>query len=432
MSEPIQSLVLTVLKLRPDKSVELQWTSSAGRGYVLQASSDLDHWSELFQTPGKDEVASYLDFKAPTFRQRFWRLLEFGAPANDAFSNSVPLAGADVHSTSFNFNATREPGEPIHAWSAGGSASVWWHWIAPITGGVSVNTIGTYVETSLAVYEGATVTNLTVVAKHRRASKLISFQAREGGTYRIAVESTTGHPGVIRLALSASARAPAAAPESIDRVSVFLDEQSNPLVPLRMLNLSVTGWNEQPLSTEPPLRSGEVWRYDAEGARASLQLIGERNGQPRTLEFAFDFESAVSGRYEWTLDGRSAGYGRFANFRNLAGDFAPASLAEKVMELTRLYTSTGPVGQTHFYSFTADGSFHDADNDEQASGKYVYEANQAEAELQLNYEGAADFRGDTHALHLQFIDALGGTFSSTYLKNDQTVIVIDGTFRVHY
>jgi hypothetical protein len=51
----------------------------------------------------------------------------------DNFVDRVPVAGQSSLFAGANLNATREIGEPLHAGKPGGR-SVWYTWLAPITG----------------------------------------------------------------------------------------------------------------------------------------------------------------------------------------------------------------------------------------------------------------------------------------------------------
>jgi hypothetical protein len=106
---------------------------------------------------------------------------------------------------------------------------------------------------------------------------------------------------------------------------------------------------------------------------------------------------------------------------------APSSLAGKTMNGTRTFTSTGPIGQTHVYTFSLN-SFHDSDPPEESEGSYLYQPNGNTASLTLNYYSPASFNGDTHDLQMTFHTADAGVFQSLYTRRDGTVIRINGTF----
>jgi hypothetical protein len=107
--------------------------------------------------------------------------------------------------------------------------------------------------------------------------------------------------------------------------------------------------------------------------------------------------------------------------------FAPVSIAGRTMEGTRTFTSTGPSGQTHIYTFNT-GTFHDSDPPEESGGNYTYTAGNSTATLDLQYNTPAVFVGDRHQLTLTFTAKDSGNFQSTYTRGDGTTIVINGTF----
>src|SRR4051812_20841631 len=74
-------------------------------------------------------------------------------PANDLFANATLLTGMSGSITSSNNGAGKELGEPDHVGDAGGR-SVWFRWTAPGSGDFSFDTIGSEIETLLAIYTG--------------------------------------------------------------------------------------------------------------------------------------------------------------------------------------------------------------------------------------------------------------------------------------
>jgi hypothetical protein len=108
--------------------------------------------------------------------------------------------------------------------------------------------------------------------------------------------------------------------------------------------------------------------------------------------------------------------------------FAPVSIAGRTMEGTRTFTSTGPTGQTHTYTF-GNGTFHDSDSPEESGGTFTYTAGRSSATLTLNYTSPASFAGDQHTWNMSFKAKDQGTFTSTYAKDDGTEITINGNFQ---
>ena len=132
-------------------------------------------------------------------------------PANDDFTNSATLVTTtNISVLATNFLATKEPGEPKHDGIAGGH-SVWWNWTAPSNGVATIDTTGSTFDTLLAVYTGASVSNLTQVAADDNddsrgvVTSRVKINATAGTQYQIAVDGKNGATGVVQLNLSFSA-----------------------------------------------------------------------------------------------------------------------------------------------------------------------------------------------------------------------------------
>ncbi|HQT25762.1 MAG TPA: S8 family serine peptidase, partial [Burkholderiales bacterium] len=145
-------------------------------------------------------------------------LLAAATPSNDMFANRAALSGSSgTDAADNNILATKEAGEPDHAGNAGGK-SVWWKWVAPASGQVSLDTHGSSFDTLLAVYTGTSVSALASVASNdndgssNNTSGLV-FQAAAGTEYEIAVDGYNGASGNITLdySLNTSASADLAA-----------------------------------------------------------------------------------------------------------------------------------------------------------------------------------------------------------------------------
>jgi hypothetical protein len=107
--------------------------------------------------------------------------------------------------------------------------------------------------------------------------------------------------------------------------------------------------------------------------------------------------------------------------------FAPVSIAGREMQATRVFTSTGPNGQTHTYTF-GNGTFHDSDPPEETDGVFTYNATNSRATLTLDYKSPREFFADKHQMTMVFQAKDRGTFESTYTRGDGTQIIINGTF----
>jgi hypothetical protein len=116
-------------------------------------------------------------------------------PDNDLFSRAenLTLGGCDVAAEGDNFDATGQPGEPVH-FSVGSlpTQSSWSKWTSPVTDTVVVDTIGSDFDTILAVYRGRRIVRLAPVAADDDSggdlTSSLTFEARRDVTYRIAVD----------------------------------------------------------------------------------------------------------------------------------------------------------------------------------------------------------------------------------------------------
>jgi hypothetical protein len=125
-------------------------------------------------------------------------------PGNDNFANAQVISGCGGTVAGTNMLATKEPGEPNIAGDAGGK-SVWYQWQAPLSGSVTMTTIGSNFDTLLGVYTGNSVSGLSLVADNdditlgvNQQSSLM-FTANAGTTYRIAVDGFSAASGNIVL-----------------------------------------------------------------------------------------------------------------------------------------------------------------------------------------------------------------------------------------
>jgi hypothetical protein len=117
-------------------------------------------------------------------------------PTNDSFSNPETLTGSSGSATIFNIGATNEVGEPAHALNQGGR-SVWFKWVAPAKGVLTVrtSTFGSF-DALLGVYVGPNVANLRAIAESddtdtsfsTSTEGRVSLGTVAGTTYYIAVD----------------------------------------------------------------------------------------------------------------------------------------------------------------------------------------------------------------------------------------------------
>ena len=196
----------------------------------------------------------------------------------------------------------------------------------------------------------------------------------------------------------------------------------------------VDGGNWQENRNGTAIAGTYVYQQASDSRHAALNL-----DEPGFSEIvSLNFTSTNNGTFAYTGGRTGQGYFTLNQQPDPGGDpepggtpdpdaLAPASLNGKTMLGTLYFTSTGPVGQTHTYTFSA-GTFHDSDSPEESDGRYTWQPNGNNATLQLNYTKPASFSGDTHELNMRFNTATSGDFNSVYTKDDGTVIQINGTF----
>ncbi|MGH9849095.1 MAG: MSCRAMM family protein, partial [Blastocatellia bacterium] len=131
-------------------------------------------------------------------------ILNWSPPAaNDDFADARPISGGAGSVMDDNMGATRETGEPPHAGQTGG-ASIWYRWTAPSAGAFTFTTLGSEINTLLAVYTGPNAGALTTIARNNddsrgRTTSIVTFNATAGVTYRISVDGFAGVTGAITL-----------------------------------------------------------------------------------------------------------------------------------------------------------------------------------------------------------------------------------------
>ncbi len=89
-------------------------------------------------------------------------------------------------------------GEPPHDGVTNDAASLWWSWTPSASTNVFIDTIGSKIDTVLAVYTGSTLVSLQPVAAAKGSVSQfkpasVSFNAQAGVTYRIAVASVSSN-----------------------------------------------------------------------------------------------------------------------------------------------------------------------------------------------------------------------------------------------
>ncbi len=159
-------------------------------------------------------------------------------PGNDNFADAQVITGNAGTLTGSNVGASKEPGEPNHAGNSGG-ASVWYAWTAPASGTWRFDTSGSSFNTLLAIYTGASVDALSVVASNANfngsdTSEVI-FDAVGGTPYQIAIDGYNGAVGNLVLNWAATAGLPI--------ITGFAPASGGPGSPITINGTGFTGVN---------------------------------------------------------------------------------------------------------------------------------------------------------------------------------------------
>jgi thiol-disulfide isomerase/thioredoxin len=129
----------------------------------------------------------------------------------DNFADPTPISGRLVHTAS-NTLATAQASEPAHA-GIPASRSLWATWTATNRGTFSFSTSNSldasrlWLDTTIAVYTGNSLTNLTLVASNDDMDDAFTlwsrvfFRAYPGETFHIAVDMADANSGIINLAI---------------------------------------------------------------------------------------------------------------------------------------------------------------------------------------------------------------------------------------
>lgn len=209
------------------------------------------------------------------------------APLNDNFANAIPLTGSTVNAVGSNAHATKESGEPRHAFRRGGR-SVWWKWTPPLTGVATISTRGSPFDTLLGIYTGASVYALAGVASQDDISPYdldseTRFFAVAGTNYYIAVDGLNGESGSINLSVEVSA--------SLSTCDVRIDLEKDLVVDANA-QLTVELCQSANRTDVPLLKVGGVFRA---GGKLNFTLGPRYTPQPgdrfRLVEFPSESDS---------------------------------------------------------------------------------------------------------------------------------------------
>ncbi len=175
------------------------WTNASGGPHVLTARATDNSGNTTVSAPINISVTGPV------------------GPSNNYFATAQVLSGYSGSVSGSNVGADKEPGEPNHAAGNFGGASVWYRWLAPASGLVTITTQGSSFDTLLGVYTGNSFNGFTVIDQNddERAGVLtsrVSFNAVGGTTYQIAVDgynqNGTAGTGIVVLNLNHTSNAP--------------------------------------------------------------------------------------------------------------------------------------------------------------------------------------------------------------------------------
>lgn len=121
-------------------------------------------------------------------------------PLNDSFSQAQAITGLFFAVTTSNVDATVEVDEPQ---AIATTATLWYRWEAPTSLPVNIYTDGSSFDTILAVYTGASISQLVSVAANDDAggktTSLAVFDAVAGETYYLQVGGSGSEVGIVNL-----------------------------------------------------------------------------------------------------------------------------------------------------------------------------------------------------------------------------------------
>ena len=113
-------------------------------------------------------------------------------PPNNNFAARTSLAGSGLTVPGSNVEATVEAGENTQNFYIG--STVWWSWLAPVTGWARVDTGGSSFDTVLQISTGSTLATQTYLGFNVQSpdptlgfASSVTFQVTAGTTYNIAV-----------------------------------------------------------------------------------------------------------------------------------------------------------------------------------------------------------------------------------------------------
>ena len=119
-----------------------------------------------------------------------------GVPPNNNFADAtnITLALGTLTLKGYNTNATKESGEPSSVPKSTGGRSVWWRWTPATNGSVTIDTKGSYYDTTLAIYTGSALNSLVNITASDDIqdgviqASTVNFSVVANTTYQIDVD----------------------------------------------------------------------------------------------------------------------------------------------------------------------------------------------------------------------------------------------------
>ncbi|MBL9134330.1 MAG: hypothetical protein JNK85_00615 [Verrucomicrobiales bacterium] len=280
-----------------------------------------DSWSAVVPLPpGTNVIRAYAVDYAGNKSTADSVVVRYLNPTNDYFELSTQLEGTGGLVTARNDQASKEPGEPLHAGNDGGR-SIWYWWRAPSDGQLLLTTAGWTLETLLAVYVGNELANLTEVISNDDAFEgsrysEVTLGVASNEVYRIAVDAYGAAVGSFGLQYVFTPRqagsflnlniARAAGGSVSPPGGAFPEGARVTLTAIPQDDFAFVSWEGDVVSTENP-----------------LTLVMTRNLRVtprfRTARFTEDFETGDFSRIPWALENprwvlqtNSVGAGMFA------------------------------------------------------------------------------------------------------------------------
>ncbi len=264
-----------------------------------------------------DPAATLLKFK----------LALLPSPPNDDFANRLLLGTSAASTNASNFGATIETNEPNHALGIGfgtqlSDQTVWWTWNSPLHLPGKVVVVSTNFLTTVNVYTGTSMTNLTRVAGRTGTGPTneVAFNAIPFTSYVIAVDGNDGGAGFYTLSAGYASSPPN-------------DNFANRIT-LTGTNIFTSGYNvSASRETGEPNHSGDTgvgsvwWSWSAPSAgRLFLTTIGSSfpplMGSPLLGAYQGPSVSGLSSVASVFYPGLSCPFFSFANF-DVTGPFFP-------------------------------------------------------------------------------------------------------------